>query len=128
MTTNGYTSQDDEYYSPIMVDEGGVRCGNHPADWKVRHENVVAVRACYAITEQMVGEQQAEIYAEARMSWVAGGGSMDNAGRYASVVASGREWDGGIGTVEFSGKLCDHGLSLELCEGPQHYPMDSVWD
>lgn len=24
----------------------------------------------------------------------------------------------------FSGELCEHGLSVELCDGPQHYPYD----
>lgn len=126
MTT--YTTQDDEYYSPIEIKSGGVRCGNHPADWKVRHENVDAVRACYAITEQMAAQQAAECYAEAVMSWVAGGGSPADAGRYAVVVARGDVWDGGVGDMVFSGKLCGHGLALELCEGPQHYPLDSSYD
>lgn len=127
MTT--YTEQDDQWGMPIEVQEGGVRCGNHPRDWKIRHENVDAVRACYAITEQMVAEQRAEMYAEARMSWVAGGGSMDDAGRYATVVANGGTWDGGIGDVQLSGKTCDHGLALELCADPvNHYPPDSYFD
>lgn len=128
MTTTEYTSQDDEYYSPIEVAQGGVRCGNHPRDWKIRHENTAAVRACFAISEQMMAEQRAECYAEGVMSWVAGGGSPADAGRYASVVANGGTWDGGIGTGQLSGKLCDHGMSLELCEGPQHYPLDDPSD
>lgn len=127
MTT--YTTQDDEFYSPIEVSEGGVRCGNHPADWKVRHENVAAVRACYAINEAMAAQQRSELYAEGVMSWVAGGGNPADAGRYASVYASGGTWDGGIGDVQFSGKLCDHGLALELCADPiGHYPPDSYFD
>lgn len=125
MTTQGYTSQDDEYFSPIEVAEGGVRCGNHPREWGIRHENTDAVRACYAITRQMQDEQAAECYAEAVMSWVCGGGSPADAGRYAKVVASGRTWNGGIDEMQFSGQLCDHGLALELCEGPQHYPLDA---
>jgi hypothetical protein len=65
-----------------------------------------------------------EIYAEAVMSWVAGGGSPDDAGRYAHVVASGGVWDGGIGASPMTGEACEHGLDAGLCEGPQHYPMD----
>lgn len=129
MTTTQYTSQDDQFASPIEVASGGVRCGNHPRTWKIRHENTDAVRACYAINEAMAAEQRGEIYAEACMSWVAGGGSPTDASRYASVVAAGGTWDGGIGNrPEFSGKLCDHGLALELCEGPQHYPLDNYFD
>jgi hypothetical protein len=131
MTTTApeYTAQDDEYYSPIEVAEGGVRCGNHPSEWKVRHENVAAVRACYAIGEQMAAQQRGEMYAEAAMSWVCGGGNPLDASRYAGAVANGREWDGGIGDVQFSGKTCDHGLALELCADPiNHYPPDSYFD
>lgn len=128
MTTT-YTSQDDQWFSPIEVEVGGVRCGNHPSTWKIRHENVAAVKACYAITEQMAAEQAAECYAEAVMSWVAGGGSAADAGRYARVVAAGGTWDGGVGDMEFSGKLCDHGLALELCADPvNHYPQDNYFD
>lgn len=24
--------------------------------------------------------------------------------------------------------LCEHGLSLDLCDGPNHYPMDTPYD
>ena len=127
--TARYTEQDDQWGSPIEVAEGGVRCANHPRDWKIRHENTDAVRACFAITEQMAAEQRAELYAEGVMSWVAGGGNPQDAGRYASVYASGREWDGGIGDGQLSGKTCDHGLALELCADPiNHYPPDSYDD
>jgi len=71
----------------------GVRCGNHPRDLRIYHANAEAVRSCYAICEQMAAEQAAEIYAEAGMSWVAGGGSPEDARIYASVIASGRSWD-----------------------------------
>jgi len=75
--------------------ETGIRCGNHPRDlsWTIRHESVAAVRACYAVSAQLQAEQRAEIYAEAGMSWVAGGGSPEDARIYASVIASGRSWD-----------------------------------
>jgi hypothetical protein len=127
MTT--YTTQDDEYYSPIEVASGGVRCANHPRDWKIRHENTDAVRACFAISEQMMAEQRAECYAEGVMSWVAGGGSPADAGRYATVVANGGTWDGGISGQQLSGKLCDHQLALELCADPvNHYPPDDYFD
>lgn len=128
MTTT-YTEQDDQWGSPIEVKEGGVRCGNHYAGWKIRHENVAAVRACYAITEQMVAEQRAEIHAEAMMSWVMGGGDQAGAYRYAHAMAATGTWDGGISREEFSGKTCDHGLALELCADPiNHYPPDSYFD
>lgn len=127
--TMTYTAQDDQFGSPIEVAEGGVRCANHPSSWKIRHENVDAVRACFAIGEQMAAEQAAEVYAEAGMSWVAGGGSQADAHRYASVIAAGGTWDGGIGTMEFSGESCDHGLALELCADPvNHYPPDNYFD
>lgn len=123
-TTTEYTAEPDNYYLPIEVTDGGVRCGNHYSEWTIRHENAAAVRACYAITADLQAEAQAECYAEAGMSWVAGGGSVEDARRYASHVASGRTWDGGISGVEFSGQLCEHQMAIELCEGPQHYPMD----
>jgi hypothetical protein len=123
--TTEYTAQEDNYYLPIEVTEGGVRCGNHYAEWKVRHENVAAVRACYAITADLEAEARAECYGEAVMSWVCGGGNPADAGRYASVVASGGTWNGGIDESPLSGKLCDHGLALELCADPvSHYPLD----
>jgi hypothetical protein len=103
----------------------GILCGNHPRfEVRVRHENPAAVRACYEVSEELASQQADEIYAEGVMSWVAGGGSPEDAGRYAAVVASGGTWDGGIGAMEFSGKLCEHQMALELCAGPQHYPMD----
>ena len=50
----------------MIVDRGPghVRCGNHPEEWRVYHKSVAAVRACYAILEDMAREQQAGIYAE----------------------------------------------------------------
>ena len=73
--------------------ETGIRCGNHRGlSWTVRHENVAAVRACYAVSEELAAQQRAEIYAEAGMSWVCGSGSPEDARIYASVVASGRDW------------------------------------
>lgn len=127
MTT--YTTTEDEFGSPIEVAEGGVRCANHPSTWKIRHENVDAVRACFAITEFMAAEQAAEIQAEAMMSWVMGGGDQAGAYRYAHAMATTGTWDGGISHEEFSGKTCDHGLALELCADPiNHYPPDSYFD
>jgi hypothetical protein len=70
----------------------GIRCGNHPRGWEMRHENVAAVRACYAVSAELQAQQRAEIYAEAGMSWVAGGGSPEDARVYASVIASGQTW------------------------------------
>lgn len=128
MTTTEYTSQDDEWGTPIEVAEG-VRCGNHYRGWKINHENTAAVRACCAISRAQQDEQRGEMYAEAVMSWVAGGGSSADAGRYASVVANGGTWNGGIGDGHLSGKLCDHGLALELCADPvNHYPPDTYDD
>ena len=87
---DGY--DEDDYGLPEAT-ETGIRCGNHPRDMGIRHENPAAVRACYAIVRQLAAEQAAEIYAEAGMSWVAGGGSPEDARIYASVIASGRSWD-----------------------------------
>lgn len=95
------------------------------------HATAAEVRECYAWqaeAERVAAEQVSEIYAEAVMSWVAGGGSPADAGRYAAVVASGRPWDGGVSEIEFSGESCEHGLAKELCCGPQHYPMDDPSD
>jgi hypothetical protein len=116
----------DSYGLPEDTAPHGILCGNHPRDLdpRVRHENSAAVGACYAVSRELEDQQRGEIYAEAVMSWVCGGGSPEDASRYASVIAAGGTWDGGISHEEFSGELCDHGLALELCCGPQHYPMD----
>ena len=114
---------EDEYGYPIET-ATGVRCGNHPRGWNIRHENTNAVRACYAISAEQAAESAAECYAEGVMSWVAGGGSPQDAHRYASVVASGGTWDGGIGDSPMTGERCAHGLDAGLCVGPSHYPMD----
>ena len=89
-TEDGYSADD---YGLPEATEAGIRCGNHPRDLGIRHENPAAVRACYAIGRQLDAEQAAEMYAEASMSWVAGGGSPEDARIYASVIASGRSWD-----------------------------------
>ena len=76
-------------------------------------------------------ETEAEVFAEAVMSWVAGGGSPADAQVYARVVASGRSWDEYLAELdeemgremEAAGE-CEHGLSAALCAGPGHYPMD----
>jgi hypothetical protein len=121
-TAEGYNA--DDLGLPEDTQPRGIRCGNHSHDLRVRHENAAAVQACYLVAADLLAQSRAECYAEAVMSWVAGGGSPEDAGRYAVVVASGGVWDGGVGDMEFSGQLCEHGLALELCCGPQHYPMD----
>ena len=93
---------------------------------KLGHESVADVQSCYADTAEAEAESRGELYAEAVMSWVAGGGSPEDAGRYASVVSRGGVWDGGLSSLEGidTEAKCEHGLSAWLCEGPQHYPMD----
>ena len=85
---------EDSFGIPQDTGLTGVRCGNHPRDlgWIVKHENAAAVRACYAVSTDLQEQQRAEIYAEAGMSWVAGGGNADDARIYASVIASGQTW------------------------------------
>ena len=87
----GYT--EDDYGIPEDTAPAGIRCGYHSRGMGIRHENAAAVRACHAVGRQLAAEQAAEIYAEAGMSWVAGGGSPEDARIYASVIASGRSWD-----------------------------------
>jgi hypothetical protein len=55
-----------EWPVPVTVDRGPghVRCGNHSPEVGVYHESVAAVRACYAMGEDMAREQAAEIWAE----------------------------------------------------------------
>jgi hypothetical protein len=91
---DGYN--EDDYGLPEAT-ETGIRCGNHPRDLRIRHENAAAVRACYAIVAELNAQQAAEVYAEAGMSWVAGGGSPEDACIYASVIASGRTWEEYLG-------------------------------
>jgi hypothetical protein len=131
-----------------------IRCGN----CKNPHQSVRAVRMCYdtvtciwqipaafgfmvgsygqvlsmdeAISEgdEFAAQQAGEIWAESKMSWVAGGGSCEDANFYASVMASGQTWEGYLAArdeavgreIEAAG-LCDHGLSAALCQGPEHY-------
>lgn len=51
---------------PVMLDQG-VRCGNHRyGPGKTYHQNVEAVRACYAITREQEAQQKAELAAELR--------------------------------------------------------------
>jgi hypothetical protein len=119
----------DEWGLPADTAPLGVRCGNHLHDLRIRHASAAAIKACYAVGRQLEAESRAEIYAEAGMSWVAGGGSSEDAGRYAACIAAGRTWDGGISHMEFSGELCDHGMALELCADPvNHYPPDDPAD
>lgn len=87
----GYT--EDDYGIPEDTAPAGIRCGYHDRSMGIRHENAAAVRACHEIGRQLAAEQAAEIYAEAGMSWVAGGGSPEDARIYASVIASGQTWD-----------------------------------
>jgi|SRR5215472_671145 len=98
-------------------------CGSCKAPGK----SVAEIQDCYA----QAAEAAAEAYAEAGMSWVAGGGSPEDAQLYARVIASGKTWDEYLreqdeafaAAIEAAG-TCEHGLSAALCEGPQHYPMD----
>jgi hypothetical protein len=94
------------------------------AHCKLTHATAAEVRDCAAQEAAYQAEIEAELYAEAVMSWVAGGGAPGDAGRYAAVVAAGGTWDGGLGDDPRTGELCPHGLDAGLCEGPQHYPMD----
>lgn len=93
---------------------------------KGNHARATDVRSCYSEADQAAAEQRAEIYAEAGMSFVAGGGTPEDAMRYAAVIASGQEWDGGLPSLDGidTDAKCEHGMSAWLCEGPQHYPMD----
>jgi len=105
-----------------------MKCGSckdhHPTASDVR-DCYTSARGGYLSLEDAAAEQAGEIYAEAVMSWVAGGGSPADAPRYAAVVARGGTWDGGIGDESpMTGETCEHGLDAGLCEGPQHYPMD----
>jgi hypothetical protein len=75
--------------------------------------------------DDQAAEQRAEMYAEAGMSWVAGGGSPEDAMIYASVIASGRTWEEYLaGISPMTGEVCEHGLDAGLCAGPEHYPAD----
>jgi hypothetical protein len=92
----GYS--EDSFGLPEDTAPAGILCGNHPRDFdvRVRHENPAAVRACYAVSAELAAQQAAEVYAEAVMSWVCGGGNPADARRYASCVAAGNIWNGGI--------------------------------
>jgi hypothetical protein len=57
------------------------------------HEEVHTPDEAVACMDDLAAQQAAEIYAEAVMSWVCGGGSPEDARIYANVVASGRSWD-----------------------------------
>lgn len=83
----------DPWDLPEDTNPVGVRCGNHPRDLRIYHADAASVRQCYAISAEWAAEQAAELYAEAGMSWVAGGGSPEDARIYASVIASGRDWN-----------------------------------
>lgn len=58
-TGQSYDADADSYCYPVITDTG-IRC----AGCQARHENVAAVRACHAITEDHRLQQEAEIYAE----------------------------------------------------------------
>jgi hypothetical protein len=74
---------------------------------------------------EAIAEQRAELYAEAGMSWIAGGGNPADASRYASAIARGEVWDGGLGDSPMTGETCPHGLDAGLCADPvNHYPPD----
>jgi len=59
-----YNQEDDEWGIPQDTQPKGIKCGNHPRDYGIRHESPSAVSACYAIGHQMRAEQAAECWAE----------------------------------------------------------------
>jgi hypothetical protein len=92
-----------------------------------RHATVADVRECAAEFYDYQAQSEGEIYAEAVMSWVMGGGNPEDASLYAGVIARGGVWNGGIappGDDDGDDELCEHGLSARLCVGPSHYPLD----
>jgi hypothetical protein len=105
-----------------------IKCGA----CKGTHATVAEVLACHEDMwhwEAEAAQAEAEVYGEAVMSWVMGGGDPADAQVYAKVVAAGGDWGeylaGVTGPPEGDdGELCEHGLAKWLCEGPQHYPMD----
>ena len=106
-----------------------IRCGGCQGT----HVSVQRVKDCYDLAAELENarlDAQAEITAEAISSWCAGGGNYADAQVYARVIASGQTWDEYLASItpEFSGKQCEHGLALELCCGPQHYPLDGPDD
>lgn len=120
------------YDLPDATDTGVVcgRCTDYfretgrPAA-KVRHASAEHVRACYAIYADMEATSRSEIWAEAYMSWVSGGGDRHDGYTYAHAIASGRGWNpGAADDDEADDATCEHGLSARLCTGPSHYPMD----
>lgn len=86
-------------YDPPEGTDGGVVCGactdnrrGTDIAGKVRHASTEHVRACWSLAREAEAQYRDETYAESYMSWVAGGGSRDDAGIYASAMASGRGW------------------------------------
>lgn len=57
------------------------------------YDRIVSMDEAISEMDEQAAQQAGEIYAEAGMSWVCGGGSPEDAHIYASVVASGRSWD-----------------------------------
>jgi hypothetical protein len=109
-----------------MTTAPAIRCGTCTG----RHATVAEVRDCsddHYEAQAFNAQARDEIYAEAVMSWVMGGGAPEDASVYANVIASGRVWNGGIptdGDDEGDHEQCEHGLSARLCVGPSHYPLD----
>ena len=99
MTRNAEGYWEDTYGLPQDTAPHGIRCGAHPREMGIRHENAAAVRACHSIGRMLQEEARAELYAEAGSSWMAGGGSPEDARIYASVIASGRTWEEYLGVA-----------------------------
>jgi hypothetical protein len=95
-----------------------------------RHATVAEVRECAAEYHDQAAAAREEIYAEAVMSWVMGGGAKHDASLYAGVIASGGVWNGGVPVHggDDDDEECEHGLSARLCDGPLHYPPDDPRD
>jgi hypothetical protein len=93
------------------------------------HEEIGTPDEHAGCLDEFAAQQAGEIYAEAKMSWIAGGGSPEDANFYANVIASGTSWEEHLAArgEEFAREAeaagtCDHGLSALLCEGPNHDP------
>lgn len=112
-------------YDPPETTDAGVVCGDCTKNRgeKIRHASVEHVRACWDLAREAEAQYRAETYAESFMSWVAGGGSQDDASTYANAMASGRGWHPGE-AADDDDAICEHGLSAALCAGPNHYPTD----
>jgi hypothetical protein len=121
MTTATY--QTTSYGLPVATDTG-IRCANHWDGQRIRHENVDAVRACYAITRDLADQQASECWAEDAWLRAAEAGTPDtwredDIARMAEALGYGPPpgWD-------FLGKQAPegtnrHGVLLYQVEGPE---------